>query len=413
MILYSKQLIPARLQALSTYCVITVLLSAVIVVSGCRKKEAAKPPAAPAEVLVTEVVQKDIPVIREWVGVLDGSVNADIRARVNGTILSRNYKEGGLVNKGDLLFQVDPRPFEAAVAQAKANLGKAQSAQLKTELDAKRNADLFAKKLLSTEDYDNTVQANTAAKAEVLAVQAALQTAALDLQYTKVEAPITGVAGQANTEEGDLVGPNTGVLTTISTVDPMKAYISFTEQEYLESADKIRNDESTSNTEPTLELILSDGTVYPEKGKFDFADRQVDARTGTIRIGTLFPNPDNRLKPGQFARLRARVSVLHNSMVVPQRAVKELQGSYQVAKITTDSKVALRTVKATERYGSLWAIQGDVSPGDRVIVEGLQKAKEGVQVVTKPWIPATNAGTSSTAAVATSGATDIQVKQGK
>ncbi|MCX7011741.1 MAG: efflux RND transporter periplasmic adaptor subunit [Candidatus Sumerlaeota bacterium] len=371
---------------------------------GCSRKEPGNEASGPPEVLTTPVVQQDVPVMQEWVGVLDGSVDAVIHARVSGYIVTRNYEEGALVKEGDLLFQIDPRPFEAALAQAKADLAKAQANQLKTGIDVKRLGILYKQGAASEEDYDTATQADAAAQADAEARKAAVQTAELNLEYARITAPVTGIAGQANANIGDLVGPGTDSLTTISVVDPIKAYISFSEPEYLTAAPRFKELEATpaEKREPYEELILSTGETHPYKGKFDFADRQVDPRTGTIRIAILFPNPGNLLRPGQFARVRAPVAIVHGALLVPQRAVKELQGGAQVAVIGPDNKASIRSVTAGERYGSMWVISEGLKPGERVVVEGLQKVRDGVLVSPKPWTPPASAPATRRADQATS-----------
>jgi membrane fusion protein (multidrug efflux system) len=337
----------------------------IVFIAGCKPKP--PPPAPPPNVEVTEVLQRDEPISAEWIGTLDGLVNAQVRAQVTGYLLRQNYGEGTHVNAGDQLFEIDPRSFQAIYNQAKAAADKAT-------LDFNRNSDLVGKQVVARQDYDNAVAAQAATKA-------ALEQAALNLEFTKIKSPVDGVAGLALAQVGDLVGPGTGVLTTVSTIDPIKAYFSISEQLYLQLS---RQPGSTKFPEGMeLELILSDGSAYPHRGKFFAVDRQIDATTGTLRVAGTFPNPDNLLRPGQYARIRAVVRVAKNALEVPQRAVAELQGAYQVATVDADNKAHIRPVKVGPRVGSRWIIEEGLKPGDKVIVEGAQKVKEGTQVVAK------------------------------
>ncbi len=356
--------------------------------SGCEEKQTAAP-AGPPEVLVTAVAQQDVPIYREWLGTLDGSSNADIRARVQGYLMKQNYQEGALVKTGDLLFEIDARPFEASLAQAKADLATSEARQGKTENDEKRQAQLFAQKASSEQDRDNAVQSNAAAKASVEAAKAAVQQAEINLAFTRVTAPIDGIAGIAIPGIGDLVGPSSGVLTTISTVDPIKARFPISEQEYLGGAKALTAvmEKPFAERRANGELILADGSVFPEKGKFLSVDRQVQVQTGTILIEILFPNPGNVLRPGQYARVRTIIETQTGALVVPQRAVNELQGSYSVGVVGTDGKVEIRPVKVGPRIASSWVISSGLNPGEKVIVEGIQKVKGGSPVNAKPWTP--------------------------
>jgi RND family efflux transporter MFP subunit len=348
----------------------------------------------PQEVLVTEVIQQDVPVVREWIASLDGSVNADIRARVSGYLVSQNYKEGTLIHQGDLLFQIDPSTYEAAVEQAKSALAQSEANQLQAEQSEKRETQLFEQKVESAQSRDNAVQANIAAEAEVKAQQAALRQAQLNLQFTKIIAPVTGIAGIANPGIGDLVGPSDAQpLMTMSTVNPIKAYLKISEQDYLRFARRVDQEHAAGEMAPPAEIILADGMLYPHQGKFSAVDRAVDQQTGTIRLAALFPNPDNVLRPGGFVRLRVTVRNIPGALLVPQRAVNELQTSYEVALVGEDNKVEIRSVKVGDRVGKLWVIEEGIKPGDRVIVEGAQKVRDGQLVKPMPWTasPATKA----------------------
>ena len=354
--------------------------------SGCTKPLA--PTFGPQQVLVTEVIRQDVPVVREWIASLDGSVNADIRARVSGYLISQNYKEGTLVQQGELLFQIDPSTYQAAVEQAKSSLAQAEANQLQADQSAKRETQLFEQRVESAQARDNAVQANIAAQAEVKAQQAALRQAELNLQFTKIVAPVSGIAGIANPGIGDLVGPSDAQpLTTMSTVNPIKAYLKISEQDYLKFARRVEQDRAAGVMAPPAEIILADGLLYPHQGKFSAVDRAVDQQTGTIRLAALFPNPDNVLRPGGFVRLRATVRQIPGALLIPQRAVNELQTSYEVALVGEEDKVEIRSVKVGDRVGQLWVIEEGVKLGDRVIVEGSQKVRDGQQVKPMPWTP--------------------------
>ena len=356
--------------------------------SGCSKPDSAVSNLGPQEVLVTDVLQQDVPVVREWIGSLDGSVNADIRARVSGYLVSQNYKEGTFVHQGDFLFQIDSSTYEAAVEQAKSALAQSEANQQQAEQTEKRETQLFDQKVESAQNRDNAVQANVAAKAEVKAQQAALRQAQLNLQFTRITAPVSGIAGIANPGIGDLVGPSDAQpLMTMSTVDPIKAYLKISEQDYLKFAGRVEQARSAGKLAPPVEIILADGTLYPHQGKFSAVDREVDQQTGTIRLAALFPNPDNILRPGGFVRVRVTVRNIPGALLVPQRAVNELQTSYEVAVVGGENKVQIRSVRVGDRVGMLWAIEEGVQLGDRVIVEGAQKVRDGQLVKPMPWTP--------------------------
>jgi membrane fusion protein, multidrug efflux system len=366
-----------------------VLLPIVTVFTGCSKSGTNDITSGPPEVLVTEPLQQDVPIVREWIGSLDGSVNADVRARVSGYVTSQNYKEGAVVKESDLLFQIDPSVYEAAVEQAKAGLAQAQANQLQTEQTEQRETQLFEQKVESAQNRDNAVQSNTAAKAAVKAQEATLRQAELNLEFTRITAPISGVAGIANPGIGDLVGPgDANPLATISTVDPIKVYFQISEQDYLKVAQE-RIDANRTNPAPAppIEIILADGTLYARQGKFSAVDRQVDNQTGTIRLAALFPNPDNVLRPGQFVRVRVTVRTLPGALLVPQRAINELQTSFELAVVGADNKAEIRTVKVGERVGSLWVVEDGLKPGEHVVVEGLQKVRDNELVKPTEWKP--------------------------
>lgn len=359
-----------------------------------------QPPALP-DVEVLQVQQEDVPVIHEWIGTLDGLVNADVRAQVTGYLLKQGYQEGAFVKQGQLLFQIDPRPFQAALdqaqgqlAQANALLANAQAVQRRTELDVERYTPLAKEQAASQQDLDNAVQNNLAAlasvetaKAQIKTSQAAVETAKINLDFTKLVAPIDGIAGQAQLQVGALVSPATGPVTSVSTLDPIKVYFTVGEPQYLAFRKRFPTEESTRTSEKTLriELVLADGSTYPHLGSFDFADRQVDVSTGTIRIASLFPNPNNILRPGGYAKVRVFVDVQHNALLVPQRAVSELQGGYQVAVVDSDNKVNIRPVTVGLQVDRRWVIVSGLNPGDRVVAEGVQKVRAGVRVNPKPF----------------------------
>jgi len=355
---------------------------------GCTedKKEAAPPP--PPEVLVAEVVQKDVPVYREWVAATDGMVNASILAKVQGYLIKQNYKEGDFVKKGTLLFEIDPRPFEATLAEAKAVLAKQEAVLQTAQANLKRILPLAAANAVSQRDRDNSVGAADSAEAEVLAAKAQVRQAEINLGFTKIFSPIDGIAGIAKAQIGDLVGPPQAmVLTTVSTVDPIKVYVPISEQEYLKLFNISKPDQKPASEEKTFNLILADGSTWPEQGTFSFADRQVDPLTGTIRVAILFPNPRNILRPGQYAKVRVLMGTEKDALLVPQRAVGELQGQYQVAVVESDNTVKIRNVKTGERFGELWVISEGLKPGEKVVAEGTQKVGEGVKVTPKPFTP--------------------------
>jgi RND family efflux transporter MFP subunit len=360
----------------------------IIVLAGCSKSGTNNIISGPPEVLVTEAIQQDVPVVREWIGSLDGSVNADVRARVSGYLISQNYKEGAVVKQGDLLFQVDPSVYEAAVEQAKAGVAQAEANQLQTEQTEQRETQLYQQKVESKQNLDNAVQNNTAAKAQLKAQQAAQRQAELNLEFTKITAPISGIAGIANPGIGDLVGPSdTNPLTTISTVDPIKVYFQISEQDYLKLAERMQANRANPEPAPPVEVILADGSLYPHQGKFSALDRQVDDQTGTIRLAALIPNPDNILRPGQFVRARVTVRTVTGALLVPQRAINEQQTSYELAVIGTDNKAEIRSVKVGERVGSLWVVEDGLKTGERVVVEGLQKVRDNELVKPTEWHP--------------------------
>jgi len=365
----------------------TLLILLLLVLSCSRKPAQTAPP--PPEVLVTIVKPQDVPRILERVATLDGFINANINAQVQGYIVSRDYQEGSVEKKGDLLFQIDPRPFEAALAQAKGTLAKDQANQIKAGADRKRAIDLLNKKVISDQERDTAVAAADSTTANVEADQAAVKQAEINLGYTKITAPIDGVVGFANNQVGDLVGPTTGPLTTMSQIDPIKAVVTAGEGPFTDFVSRHPDATERNAYIKTLDfdLILGNGEMYPHKGKFYALDRSLDPKTGSIRYYVTFPNPGNILRPGQFGNVRFVADMKKGAMVIPQEAVNELQGSYQVAVVGNDNKVSIRPVKMGERIGAMWEVTEGLKPGDKVVVQGLQKAREGLTVTVKDWTP--------------------------
>jgi len=363
---------------------ILMFLVAAFGLAGCQEEKKAVAPPPPPEVEVAEVIQKDVPVYQEWVASMDGMVNATILAQVQGYLIRQNYKEGDYVKKGTLLFEIDPRPFQAAVDEARAAMAKHQAVLQTAQANLKRILPLAAANAVSQRDKDNAIGSVQSSEAQVLEAQAQVRKAELDLGFTKITSPIDGIAGAAKAQMGDLVGtPQAMVLTTVSTVNPIKAYVPISEREYLQAVEKQKPDAEKT----TFDLILADGSTWPQKGTFSFADRQVESQTGTIRVAILFPNPENLLRPGQFAKVRALMKTEKGAILVPQRAVGELQGSYQVAVVEADNTVRIQGVTAGERIGNLWVIREGLKAGDRVVAEGTQKVGNGVKVTPKPYAP--------------------------
>ncbi|PYL74587.1 MAG: efflux transporter periplasmic adaptor subunit, partial [Verrucomicrobia bacterium] len=364
------------------------LLIAVSFSTGCSRKAAQTAPPPP-EVLVTTVQPQDVPRVLERVATLDGFINANINAQVQGYIVSRDYQEGSVVKKGDLLFQIDPRPFEAALAQAKGTLAKDQANQVKADADKKRAVDLFKKKVISDQERDTAIAAGDSTTANVEADKAAVQQAEINVGYTKIIAPIDGMVGFANNQVGDLVGPTTGPLTTMSQIDPIKAVVTAGEGPFTDFVSRHPDPTERNAYIKSLdfELFLGNGEMYPQKGKFYALDRNLDTKTGSIRYYVTFPNSGNILRPGQFGKVRFVADMKKGAIVVPQEAVNELQGSYQVAVVDQTNKVSIRPVKMGERIGAMWEVTEGLKPGDKVVVEGIQKAREGAQVTVKEWTP--------------------------
>lgn len=405
------------------------IASLLIVATGCgnAKSQAMDPP--PLEVRVAEVQQTDVPVYREWIGTLDGFVNADIKAQVTGYLIQQAYTEGSFVRTGQLLFQIDPRPFQAALDQAQGRLAQAEGqlaqarAQLveaeaqvavaianqrRVQLDVDRYTPLAQQQAITQQDLDNATQNNLAAKAQlqsaraqvetdkaqittaeanVEAAKAAVETARIDLGFTRLTSPIDGIPGIAQQQVGALVSPASGPVTTVSTLDPIRVYFTASEQEYLEYRRRFPTQEKVqaANKELELTLILADGITYPRRGRFYFADRQVDVRTGAIRLAGLFPNPENTLRPGQYGRVRTAIQIQPGALLVPQQAVIDLQGIHQLAVVDSANRVSIRTAELGDTIGHDWIVRDGVKPGERVIVEGLQKVRQGMLVTPKPF----------------------------
>src|SRR6202167_4146941 len=376
-----------------------------LIFAAARLEHASGGPQGGApDVEVVQVEQKDVPIVGEWIGTLDGLVNADVRAQVTGYLLRQGYQEGAFVKKGQLLFEIDPRPFQAAVDQAQgqleqatATLANTQAVQRRTALDVERYTPLAKEQAASQQDLDNAVQNNLAAKAtvetaqaQIQTAQAALETAQINLDFTRLIAPIDGIAGQAQLQVGALVNPSSGPVTSVSTVDPIKVYFTVSEPEYLAWRKRFPTETTREAADKSLqlELILADGSTYPHEGTFYFADRQVNESTGAIRIAALFPNPGNILRPGGYGKVRAATQIQQGTLLVPQRAVSELQGGYQVAVVDGQNKVSIQTVQVGDRVGNQWIVSDGLKPGERVVVEGVQKVRPGMQVNPKPFTEA-------------------------
>ncbi len=394
-----------------------LLTASAMIVASCGKP-APVGHMTPPDVEVAQVEVRDVPIIREWIATLDGRVNAEIRGQVSGYLLRQAYREGSFVRRGQLLFEVDPRPFEAArnqsrgmlaqaegnLQQAKGNLAQSEARLGKAQLDVKRYTPLARTKALSQEEMDNATQSELETRAGVASAQAAIQAAQatiaaakasvddaeLKLGFTRILSPIDGIAGMATIQVGDLVSPSGPPLTTVSTVDPIKAYFTVSEQEYMQRHEELESG-GAGGWAKGFELVLADGSVYPRKGSFFMADRQVDVGTGALRLAALFPNPGNVLRPGQYGRVRAVIGIRKDAVLVPQRSVNELQGAYQVAVVNDANKVALRTVDLGDRIGSSWIVERGVQAGERVVVEGLLKVRGGATVNPRPAVVAMGA----------------------
>jgi membrane fusion protein, multidrug efflux system len=355
-----------------------------VLFSGCNEKKEAAATPPPPPVIVAAVEPRNVPIVDEWIGRLDGSDNVDVRARVQGYVQEIAYNEGTVVNEGDVLLRLDARPYEAELAQAQAKLAEAQANQEKTDQEEQRQTDLFNKKVTSDRDYRNAVQANSAAKATVDASHAAVDQAELNLEYATIKSPIKGIVGRRTFTVGNFVPAGSGgtEITKISTVDPIELRFGFSEKEYLEWAEDISAllAKPLEQRDEDFELIRADGKVHPYKGRLFAADRAVDPNTGTIWITAIFPNPGNILRPGQFARVRLKVEERTGALAVLQRAVVEMQGKNFVWVVDDANKASMRSVTVGPRIGSDWIIDNGLKAGDRVVVEGLQMLTEGGSV---------------------------------
>ena len=401
----------------------------ILIAPACGRSTRVAAAPKPLEVLVADVQQKDVPLYREWIGTVDGFVNAEIKAQVSGYLVKQAYTEGSFVRAGQLLFQIDPRPFQADLDQAKGRLAETQGqlaqarAQLaeahaevavadanqhRVQLDVDRYTPLAQQHAITQQDLDNSTQNNMAAKAQMQAAEAqvetdeaqitaaaaavqaataAVETARINLGFTRITAPIDGIPGIALLQVGDLVSPASGIITTISTLNPVKVYFTVSEQEYLQREREYPTPEKflAARARVELELILADGSIYPEKGKVYFADRQVDVRTGAIRVAGIFPNPGNILRPGEYARVRAAVQIDRGALLVPQQAVFDLQGARELAVVGSDNRVSVRPVVLGETVGHDWIVQEGIKPGERVVADGVQKVRQGMLVDPKPF----------------------------
>ncbi|HKD05774.1 MAG TPA: efflux RND transporter periplasmic adaptor subunit [Bryobacteraceae bacterium] len=401
-----------------------------VAATGCARNSKGAVAPKPLAVKVVEVKQKDVPVVREWIGTLDGLVNAEIKAEVSGYLVQQAYTEGSFVRKGQLLFQIDPRPFDAALAQAEGQLAQssgqleqsraqlaqveaevavAEANQRRTQLDVDRYTPLAQQQAITQQDLDNATQNNMAAKAQLQAAKAqvetaraqitattaavqtakaAVETAKINLGFTHVASPIDGIPGRAQLQVGSLVSPSSGVMTTVSTVDPIKVYFTASEQEYLDLTRRYPTVEQREEHLRTreFELILADGSVHPQKGKFSFADRQVDVRTGAIQVAALFPNAGNSLRPGLYGRVRTAIGTSAGALLVPQQAVIDLQGAHLIAVVNSADTVDIHPVTLGETVGRDWIVTSGLQPGQRVVAEGLQKVRQGMRVKPEPFV---------------------------
>jgi membrane fusion protein (multidrug efflux system) len=354
---------------------------------ACQEERPAAEPAPPV-VEVIEVIRRDVPIVEEWVGSTDGLVNAVIRGQVTGYLIKQNYTEGDLVRKDEVLFEIDPRPFQQVLDQARGTLAQLEAQQENARATLARVRKLADQNALSPKDLDDATGAERSASAAVVAARAVVEKARLDLGFARVISPIDGMAGIARAQVGDLVGPSQGgELTTVSTIHPIKVYYTINEQAYLDFMERFSTEAEGLEQARKLdiELILGDGSSYPFKGKFAAFDRQIDVRTGTLRVAAIFPNPRYLLRPGQFVRVRVQSGIRKGALLIPQRAVMELQGSYQVAVAGSDNRVDMRKVKPGERIGVLWLIESGLKAGEKVLVEGGGKVRQGMVVTPKPF----------------------------
>jgi RND family efflux transporter MFP subunit len=363
----------------------TALCGSLLIAGGCDGGRAAAPAPPPPTVEVATVVQRDTPIYSDWIATLDGYVNAEIQPRVSGYIIKQNYKEGAVVRKGEVLFEIDPRPLRAALAQAKAQLAQAEAQLGKATVDVERDTPLAAARAIAQSQLDTELHAKLGAQAAVLAAKANVEQAELNVEFAKVTSLVSGIAGVARVQIGNLVGPSS-ILTSVSQVDPIKAYFTVSEQVFIDFHRRFPTQQSVEEQRKRmpLQLVLGDGSIYEHIGTISFADREVNAATGTIRIAAVFPNPNNLLRPGGYGRVRLSARTASGAILVPQRAVTELQGSYQVAVVSAENKVSIRPVTVGDRVGSLWIVTNGLKAGDRVVVEGLLKIRDGTVVTVVP-----------------------------
>jgi membrane fusion protein (multidrug efflux system) len=355
-----------------------------LVCAGCSSS-AEKPAPPPPTVTVTPVIEKEVPITQEWVGTMAGNTDADIRPKVEGFLLTRLYDEGSYVDKGQAMFQLDRRQADAAVEQAQGNLERARASLGQAQIDVRRFTPLVAQRAVSQAELDKATSAEKAAKASVDADQAALDNAKLNLGWTTVTSPISGIAGIAKVAIGDLITPTTA-MTTVSSVNPIYVDVNIAEQDYLRfQLEKTGHEKTGQVAGRNLQLILGDGTVYAQRGHVLFLNREVDSRTGTIQVRGEFPNPGNVLRPGQYARVRAVTELRKGALLVPQAAIAELQGVYQVGVVSDDNKVTIKTVKLGPQYGDMWVVESGLQAGDKVVVDGLQRVKSGMTVAPTPF----------------------------
>jgi RND family efflux transporter MFP subunit len=356
-----------------------LLAAAALCVTACRKSAASVPQLTP-DVTVTDVLQQDVPQYSEWVGTTEGFVNANIYPKISGYIVKQDYRDGNGVHAGQTLFEIDPREYQAAFDQAQANLARSQANLKQDQLNLKRYTDLYSEAILSRQEFDNQTQTTRADDAQVKANEAALQQARLNLDWTRVTSPVDGVASIASSQVGDLVSP-TSLLTTVSQLDPIKVEFPISEQFYLSVADRINQDPNKrAQNGPRFQMVLSDGVTYKYLGQVYDVDRQVDIQTGTIKVEATFPNPDNILRPGLYAKVRANTGSIHNALLVPQDALLQTQGQSQVAVVGDDNKVTMRNVEVGQTFGGFQVLQKGVSAGEHVVTEGLQKVHDGLLV---------------------------------
>ena len=332
---------------------------------------------------VATVEQRDVEIYGDWVATLDGYVNAQIQPQVSGYLIKQNYQEGSVVHVGDVLFEIDPRPFQATLDQTEGQLAQAQAQLGLADINVKRDTPLVKARAVAQSQLDNDVQQQATQHASVSTAQANVEQAQLNLGFTKVRSLVTGIAGRAQTQVGNLVSPST-TLTSVSQVNPIKVYFAISEQEYLALSGRVKAggkaDLLRSGNSVQLQLTLGNGSIYPYKGQIVFVDRQINTQTGTIQIAGSFSNPQNLLRPGQFGRIKAETEVRHDALLIPQRAVNELQGSYQVAVVAPDNTVQIRTVELGPQIGSDWIITRGIKPNERVATEGVSSLKDGMRV---------------------------------